>query len=72
MKAVSLNALEIFTRHKGIKCAVKDLLQDCIARNKAQHSIKLNDKIVQELSDVKAMLDAKSKKLAKQEAELKK
>jgi hypothetical protein len=70
-KTVSLNALEIFTRNNGLLDAVRSLLQDCIGRNKAQQSIRLNDKIVQELSDVKAMLDAKSKKIAKQEADLK-
>lgn len=64
-KTVSLNALEIFTRNKGLVEAVRTLLEDCIGRNKAQQSIRLNDKIVQELQDVKTMLDAKSKKISK-------
>ena len=70
-KTVSLNALEIFTRNKGLLEAVKGMLVDGIGRNKQQQSIRLNDKIVQELSDVKSLLDGKSKKITKQEQELK-
>jgi hypothetical protein len=33
-KTVSLNALEIFTRNKGLVDSVRDLLQDCVSRNK--------------------------------------
>jgi hypothetical protein len=29
-KTVSLNALEIFTRNKGLVDAVRDILQDCV------------------------------------------
>ena len=57
---VSLNALELFTRKNGLERAVKTLLEECVSRFRAQRSIKLNDTIVQELSEVKKMLDLKS------------
>lgn len=71
-EVVSLNALELFTRRNGLERAVKTLLEECVSRHRAQRSIKLNDTIVQELSEVKKMLDLKSKQLASREAELKK
>lgn len=57
---VSLNALELFSRRKGFERAIKTVLEECLSRHKAQRSIKLNDTIVKELSEVKKMLDAKS------------
>ena len=71
-EVVSLNALELFTRRNGLERAVKTLLEESVSRHRAQRSIKLNDTIVQELSEVKKMLDLKSKQLASREAELKK
>ena len=58
---VSLNALELFTRKNGMTKAIQTLLEECTTRHRAQRSIKLNDTIVAELSEVKKMLDAKSK-----------
>ena len=67
---VSLNALELFCRKNGLQRAVRSLFEDSISRHRAQRSIKLNDTIVQELSDVKVMLDHKSKQLAQKEVDL--
>ena len=47
------------------------MLEECLSRHRAQRSIKLNDTIVKELSEVKKMLDAKSNQLASREADLK-
>ena len=58
---VSLNALELFTRKTGLIKSIQTLLEECTTRHRAQRSIKLNDTIVQELSEVKKMLDEKSK-----------
>jgi len=66
-----MNALELFSRRKGLERAIKTLLEECLSRHRAQRSIKLNDTIVQELSEVKKMLDAKSKQLTSLEADLK-
>lgn len=71
-EVVSLNALELFTRRNGLERAIKTLLEECVSRHRAQRSIKLNDTIVQELSEVKKMLDLKSKQLASREQDLKK
>ena len=68
---VSLNALELFSRRKGLERAIKTVLEECLSRHRAQRSIKLNDTIVKELSEVKKMLDAKSNQLASREADLK-
>ena len=46
-------------------------MEECVSRYKAQRSIKLNDTIVQELAEVKKMLDAKSKQLANRENDIK-
>ena len=46
-------------------------MEECVSRYKAQRSIKLNDTIVQELAEVKKMLDAKSKQLTNRENDLK-
>lgn len=62
-KKVSLNALELLTRERGLEKAIQELTQECIMKQKASKSIQLNDTIVQELSDVKKMLDAKSRTL---------
>ena len=61
---VSLNALELFSRKGGLQRGIRSLFEDCISRHRAQRSIKLNDTIVQELADVKTMLDSRSKQLA--------
>ena len=71
-EVVSLNALELFTRRNGLERAVKALLEECVSRHRAQRSIKLNDTIVQELAEVKKMLDLKSKQLTSRESDLKK
>ena len=71
-EVVSLNALELFTRRNGLERAVKTLLEECVSRHRAQRSIKLNDTIVQELAEVKKMLDLKSKQLTSRESDLKK
>jgi hypothetical protein len=34
-RLVSLNALEIFSRNRGLERAVKSLLEDCLSRQKA-------------------------------------
>ena len=69
---VSLNALELFSRKKGLKSAIRSLMEDALSRHRAQRSLKLNDTIVSELADVKKMLDAKSEQIAQREKELKK
>ena len=71
-EVVSLNALELFTRRNGLERAIRTLVEECVTRHRAQRSIKLNDTIVQELSEVKKMLDLKSKQLGAREAEVKK
>jgi hypothetical protein len=43
-----------------------------VLRQKAQRSIQINDTIVEELQEVKVMLDAKSKQLTLREKNLKK
>lgn len=63
-RIVSLNALEFFTREKGLEQALTGLVEDVINKLKAQRSILLNDTIVKELMDVKAMLESKSKHVA--------
>ena len=69
---VYLNALELFSRKKGLKSAIRSLMEDALSRHRAQRSLKLNDTIVSELADVKKMLDAKSEQIAQREKELKK
>lgn len=68
---VSLNALELFTRKNGLTRSIQILLEECLQRHRAQQSIKLNDTIVAELSEVKKMLDLKHKQIASREADLK-
>lgn len=67
-----MNAFELFTRSRGLKAPLVSLLSDCLMRYKSQRSMILNDTIVAELSDVKSMLDQKSKQLSLRESELKK
>ena len=69
---ISLNAFELFTRQRGLSRGLSDLLQDVTMRSKAQRSIRLNDTIVAELSEVKQMLDLKSSQINAREADLKK
>lgn len=69
---VSINALELFTREDGLSKAIRNLVQDCIARQKQQMTSEINDTIVSELAEVKEMLDLKAKQLAKQEKALRK
>ena len=58
------------TRARGPQPALRTVFTDCLQRHKAQRSIVLNDTIVNELSDVKAMIEAKSKKVQQREKEL--
>lgn len=61
---VSLNALEIFTRDRGLEKSLVDLISDCLMKQKAKKSVVLNDTIMQELMDVQKMLEIKSKQLS--------
>ena len=68
---VSLNALEIWTKEKGLELCVWDLVEECEQREKAKQSARLNDQIVQELMGVKEILDSKNKALGNKERALK-
>ncbi|CDW72779.1 UNKNOWN [Stylonychia lemnae] len=68
---VSLNALELFTRERGIEKCINECAIECILKQKASRSIQLNDTIVQELMDVKNMLEVKSKQIEQREREIK-
>jgi hypothetical protein len=63
---VSINALELFTRQKGLKQAMIDILEQIVGEYKIQNKVQLNQEIVSELSEVKQMLDIKSQQLNKQ------
>ena len=63
---VSINALELFTRQKGLKKAMIDILEQIVGEYKIQNKVQLNQEIVSELSEVKQMLDIKSQQLNKQ------
>jgi hypothetical protein len=54
---VCLNSLELFTRSRGMKNAIRIVFEDVMMRHKGQRSVKLNDTIVSELNEVKKMLD---------------
>ena len=54
---VCLNSLELFTRSRGLKNAIRIVFEDMMMRHKGQRSVKLNDTIVSELNEVKKMLD---------------
>ena len=60
-KVISLNALQLFSRKEGLRTAIRELFQETTHRLRKSNYIRLNDEIVSELSDVKAMLDQKSK-----------
>jgi hypothetical protein len=45
-KKVSLNALELWTREKGIERAISDLVGECLLKQKARKSVQLNDTIM--------------------------
>ena len=72
---VSINALELFTRSsskQGLSENLKPILNSCCLKQKTQRSTQINDQIVSELSELKAMLDQKSKQLQSKEKQLKK
>ena len=54
---VSMSAFELFTRQKGLRRPLANLFSEVVMRHKAARSMRLNDTIVQELAEVKAMLD---------------
>jgi len=58
--------LELFTRQKGLKQAMIDILEQIVGEYKIQNKVQLNQEIVSELSEVKQMLDIKSQQLNKQ------
>lgn len=70
-KKVSLNALELFTRERGLEKCIYECALECILKQKASRSIQLNDTIVQELMDVKKMLEVKSRQIEQKERDLK-
>ena len=70
-KKVSLNALELFTRDKGMDKGVHEIALEAILKQKAKRSVHLNDTIVKELEDLKRMLETKSRQLNLREQELK-
>lgn len=68
---VSVNALELLTREHGdLSKAIKSIATDVISRHKQAKQSEINQEIVSELSEVKSMLDAKAKELARQEREI--
>ena len=66
-RKVSLNALEFFTRERGIEKSLHEVVQECILKQKATKSIQLNDTIVSELMGVQKMLEVKSKQITMKE-----
>jgi len=68
---VSLHALQVCTRDKGMNQLIADLIQEIIQKHQAQKSMMINDSIVTELMDVKAMLEKRRKELDDKEARLK-
>lgn len=58
--------MELFTRQKGLKQAMIDILEQIVGEYKIQNKVQLNQEIVSELSEVKQMLDIKSQQLNKQ------
>jgi hypothetical protein len=69
-ESVSMNAFELFTRQRGLQLPLQNLFGEVVMRHKANRSVRLNNTIVNELSEVKLMLDDKRKDITTKEAEL--
>lgn len=67
--AISLNALEIFTRDKGLKSSVADLAGASLKRELSDKA-ELNQTILEELLQLKEMLEHKTADLSEKEASL--
>ena len=69
-EVVSLNALEVNTKKKGLYDFVFNLAMEAEGEIKAKKNVKINEAIVEELSIVTQMLDQKKEELAAYERRL--
>jgi len=68
-KTISLNALEIFTRDKGLQGSISELAGSSLKKELTDKT-ELNNAILEELLQLKEMLEVKSADLADREASL--